>query len=60
MDPTENRVLLAFPSRVSKDDYKAIRSAGFVWSPTRNAFVRKISNAAFYYAKQLAERITTL
>jgi hypothetical protein len=60
VDPTDNRVLVAFPSRLTKDDYKAMRSAGFVWSPTRSAFVRKLSTGAIYWARHVAGRITTL
>lgn len=58
-DPAENRVLIKFPARLSKDDYKRVRSAGFVWSPTRDAFVRKYSTTAIYWAGQLAELLPT-
>lgn len=59
VDPSENRVLLSFPAKLSKDDYKRVRSSGFVWSPSRSAFVRQVSNQAVWAAKQLAEAITT-
>jgi len=55
-DPTENRVLLSFPERLSKEDWKVVRSHGFVWSPTRKAFVRKLNNAAIYAARQVAKQ----
>lgn len=54
-DPADNRVSVKFPSRLSRDDYKRVRSAGFVWSPTRDAFTRKYSTTAIYYANKLAE-----
>ena len=53
-DVVENRVLLAFPARLSRDDYKKVRSFGFVWSPTRRAFVRKLSTNAIWAANHLA------
>jgi hypothetical protein len=56
-DAGENRVLLRFPARLSRDDYKAVRSMGFVWSPSRNAFVRKLSTGATWAARHLVERI---
>ena len=52
-DVVENRVLLAFPARLSRDGYKRVRSYGFVWSPTRSAFVRKLNGGALEAAKSL-------
>lgn len=60
VDPDDNRVLIAFPSRLTKPDYQKIRSAGFVWSPSRNAFVRKLSSGAVYWARHVAGQITEL
>jgi len=45
-DPLENRVMITFPARLGKAGYQAVRAGGFVWSPTRGAFVRKRSNRA--------------
>lgn len=59
-DPADNRVSISFPDRLSRDDYKRVRSAGFVWSPTRNAFTRKLGNNAIWQARQLAERLPTV
>lgn len=56
-DPADNRVSVKFPARLSRDDYKRVRSAGFVWSPTRDAFTRKYSTAAIYNANKLAETL---
>lgn len=60
VDPEDNRVSIAFPSRLTKPDYQMVRSAGFVWSPSRGAFVRKLSTGAVYWAKDVAKRITTI
>lgn len=57
-DPDENRVLLAFPAKLSRDDYKMVRRYGFVWSPSRTAFVRKLSLGALEYARMVARQIT--
>lgn len=57
--PDENRVTLAFPSRLDRDAYGAVRAAGFLWSPTRNAFVRKYGNGAWHAAHQLAKQFGT-
>jgi hypothetical protein len=55
-DPDDNRVTIAFPSRLAPDAYKAVRSAGFLWSPTRNAFTRKLGNGALHSARMFATR----
>ena len=60
VDPDDNRVSVTFPSRLKRDDYKAIRSLGFLWSPTRGAFVRKISNSALWSARRFAEGVTSM
>ena len=56
-DPGENRVTLTFPRRLSRDEYKRVRSFGFVWSPTRDGFTRKMggTSGAEYAAKMLVE-----
>ena len=59
VDPLGNRVSLTFGARLSKDNYKRVRSGGFVWSPTRGAFVRKLSNGAVYNARELARIVGT-
>lgn len=54
-DPEDNRVTIRFESRLSRENYKAIRSAGFVWSPTRGGFTRKLSGCSIDHAKRVAE-----
>ena len=50
-DADENRVLISFDEKPSAEMRAKLRSAGFVWSPTRSAHVRKRSNGAIYAAK---------
>lgn len=49
-DPTENRVLVRFVARLSQEHYKLVRRYGFVWSPTRDAFVAMLSSSAKWKA----------
>jgi hypothetical protein len=56
-DAEQGRVLLKFPARLSTEHYKLVRSRGFVWSPSRDAFVRMSSTAALYHARELARLI---
>lgn len=50
-DAGENRMCLVFPGKPAPDVRKNLRAHGFVWSPTRGAWVRKLNNAARYAAK---------
>jgi hypothetical protein len=53
-DYQDNRVQVRFPARLSKPDYKRVRSFGFVWSPSRDAFVRKLTGpGVIEYARRL-------
>jgi len=52
-DHTEQRCIIRFSTRLSKEGYTSVRRGGFVWSRTLDAFVRKISNAARYNAERL-------
>jgi hypothetical protein len=54
IDPDDNRVTLVFPARLSTEHYKLMRSAGFLWSPTRGGFTRKLGNSAEWHARRLA------
>lgn len=56
-DPDDHRVVMTFHDRLSPEDYKRVRTYGFVWSPTRHAFVRKLSNGALAAARTVAARI---
>jgi hypothetical protein len=59
-DIEENRVSLSFPAKLSKQNYNTVRQFGFVWSPTRRAFVRKLNNAAIAAARAVAHKLATL
>jgi hypothetical protein len=56
-DPTDNWVTLIFPRRLSKEEYKRVRSFGFLWSPTRGGFTRKLTGngGAESVARMLAD-----
>lgn len=56
-DPAENRVALSFTRRLSKEEFRRVKSFGFLWSPTRNAFVRKLSGGAVEVARMIARQI---
>lgn len=56
VDPEDNRIVVKFPSRLTKEAYKVMRSHGWLWSPTRCGFVRKITGGALHQARQLAQR----
>ncbi|UOE51316.1 DUF3560 domain-containing protein [Mucilaginibacter sp. SMC90] len=49
-----NRVQLFFPSRLSKEAYRFVRSYGFVWCRSESAFQRQLNNYAVRLAKELA------
>lgn len=53
MDPLENRVLITFPGKPCEADRKALRSRGFLWSPSRSAWVRQLNTAAEWAAEAL-------
>ncbi len=50
-DAGENRMCLVFPGKPALDVCKNLRAHGFVWSPSRVAWVRKLNNAARYAAQ---------
>lgn len=56
-DLDDNRVLITFAERTDKAQYARLRSHGFVWSPSRGAFVRKRSAGAIYAARQAVQAL---
>ncbi len=50
----DNRVRLVFPGKPPEPTRKALKSAGFRWSPTANAWQRHASHGAWYAARQIA------
>jgi hypothetical protein len=43
LDVEENRIVLKLKERISKEAFKGLRHQAWLWSPTRNAFVKKLS-----------------
>jgi hypothetical protein len=46
-DKSDNRIVIKFNSRPSSEICKSLRSYGFLWSPSRGAWVRNAVNARF-------------
>ncbi len=57
VDAEENRVMLKFDERLSKEHYQIVRRAAFLWSPRRDVFVRKYSAAAWQAAQQVIRQL---
>jgi vacuolar-type H+-ATPase subunit I/STV1 len=56
-DMDENRVMFIFPDKPAEAVRKLLSAHAFHWSPTRNAWVRKMSNAALWAAKSIREAL---
>jgi hypothetical protein len=56
-DRDEGRFILTFAERLPEAEYRVCRGAGFVWSPSRKAFVRKITPQAVRPVKWYAEKL---
>jgi Domain of unknown function (DUF3560) len=52
-DADENRIIIRFDAKPSREMLAALRAGGFKWSPTRGAHVRMRSNGATYAAKRI-------
>lgn len=52
-DVIENRLKLEFPGKPDEDTRKALRHAGFVWSPTNRAWQRMRSASAQWRARKI-------
>jgi hypothetical protein len=57
-DVQENRLCLTFARRLTRDEWRAVRRHGFVWSRTRGAAVRKITAAARHAAAAIADNLS--
>jgi len=51
----ENRLQVFFPGIPSEDVRERLKRSGFRWSPSNGCWQRHRSNAATYYAKQIAK-----
>ncbi len=47
-----NRVQIVFDGKPSSDVRQRLRSAGFRWAPSQNAWQRQLSNGAWFHAKR--------
>lgn len=59
-DVAENRVMLAFPSKPSAAVHKMLKSHGFQYSYTRDAYVRKLNANGKYAAQQARKELDAL
>lgn len=56
-DADENRLCLVFPGKPEEAVRRLLRTRGFVWSPTRTAWVRKLNNAARHAAQSVLDTL---
>jgi hypothetical protein len=59
-DKTENRAMFIFPGKPSEEIRSALKSRGFKWSPTRDAWVRLLNGNAEWAATALRAQIDKL
>lgn len=52
-DTTENRVMFRFPGKPDAETRALLKRHAFKWSPTRDAWVRQLTNAGIYAGKQV-------
>lgn len=52
-DTTENRVMFIFPGKPDAETRDLLKRHAFKWSPSRNAWVRQLTNAGIYAGKQV-------
>jgi len=56
-DADDNRIIITFEERQDESITKLLRSYAFVWSPSRKAWVRKITPQARFAVRQLAAKL---
>lgn len=54
----ENRVQLIFPGKPEFDTRKKLKSNGFRWAPSQNAWQRQLNNRAMWVARSIFDEIT--
>ncbi|CAM5373608.1 DUF3560 domain-containing protein [Eoetvoesiella caeni] len=52
-DTDENRAMFVFSGKPPKETRDVLKRHGFRWSPSRNAWVRQLNNAAIYSARSV-------
>lgn len=56
-EPDDDRIHLKFEKRTSREVYSMLRQYGWLWSPTRNLFVRNLNEAGRLAVTQTASRL---
>jgi len=56
-DTDENRAMFIFPGKPDEQTRALLKRHAFKWSPTRGAWVRQLTNAAIYAAKQVRAQL---
>ncbi len=56
-DAEENRLCLVFPGKPEDAVRRLLRTQGFMWSPSRTAWVRKLNNGARYAAQRVLDAL---
>lgn len=59
-DTDENRCMFKFEDKPSKAARKILTSHAFRWSPTRDAWVRQLTNAGIWASKQVKAELATV
>ena len=54
-DPEENRVMFVFPCKPDRETRDQLKGHAFKWSPTRDAWVRQLTNAGIWAGKRVRE-----
>lgn len=59
-DVEENRVMFEFDGKPEQEVRDLLKRNAFKWSPSRNAWVRQLTNAGIYAGKQVREGLAKL
>lgn len=59
-DTEENRVMFEFDGKTEAEIRDVLKRNAFKWSPSRNAWVRQLTNAGIYAGKLVREELTRL
>lgn len=60
VDNEENRIMFIFPGKPDEEIRTVLKRNAFKYSPTRNAWVRKITNNALYDARTVKEKLLSM
>jgi hypothetical protein len=59
-DTDENRAMFFFPGKPDEETRALLKRHAFKWSPSRDAWVRQLTNAAIYAAKLVRSQLDTI